>query len=195
MNKIATLLRTTAVYSDDGTKRYLLRKEWDQSRRTAAIIMLSPAEAGGIALDSTTMLVLNNASRLGFGGISILNLFAGLDQNTLKSGETGDDENIRTIVKEAEDADTVIYAPGVGRASNQAFQIRAGQVLLALKPYEKKLCCITTPDGSNKYLHPLYPGVRTWTLKPMTIEEVFPGAPAEAKESTVKKPIRKKTTA
>ena len=194
MKTIETTLKTTAIYSDDGKKRYLLRKVWDETKPKAAIIMLNPAEADGIALDSTTMLVLNNASRLGFGAISILNLFAEFADDPLKAGTTGDEENLKAIVAEAKEADTVIYAPGVGRASNQAFQIRAGQVLLALKGSESKLYCITTPDGSNKYLHPLYPGVRTWTLKHMTTAEVFPGAPAAAKETTVKKPIRKKTT-
>ena len=78
MKTINTTLTTTAIYSDKGDKRYLLRKAWDDTKPRLAIIMLAPSEASGIELDNTTMLVLNNASRLGYGSVSIVNLFATL---------------------------------------------------------------------------------------------------------------------
>ena len=65
MKSIVTTLTTEAVFSDDGVKRYLLRKTWDESKPKLAIIMLAPSEASGIELDTTTQLVLNNAARLG----------------------------------------------------------------------------------------------------------------------------------
>ena len=48
------------------SKRYLLQKRWDDSNLRLCIIMLSPSEAAGVALDRTTLLVLNNVSRLGY---------------------------------------------------------------------------------------------------------------------------------
>ena len=36
-----TAMQTTAIYSDDKTHRYLLRKEWDSEKKSAEIIMLS----------------------------------------------------------------------------------------------------------------------------------------------------------
>ena len=94
MKEIRTNLVTEAVFSDDQAKRYLLRKEWDSSKPKLAIIMLAPSEASGIELDSTTLLVLNNASRLEYGSVTVLNLFATLDDFTLKQAEETDSENL-----------------------------------------------------------------------------------------------------
>ena len=66
MNTITTTLTTEAVFDDTSTKRYLLKKSWDLSLPTLAIIMLVPSIASGVTMDSTTNLVLNNASELGF---------------------------------------------------------------------------------------------------------------------------------
>lgn len=78
MQTIQTNLTTEAIFSDDGAKRYLLRKTWDESKPALSIIMLAPSSASGIELDSSTQLVLNNAFRLGFGSVDVLNLFRNL---------------------------------------------------------------------------------------------------------------------
>ena len=98
MNIIDTTLTTHAVFSDDGRKRYLLSKSWDESKPKLAIVMLAPSEASGIALDSTTQLVLNNVTRLGYGSVAIVNLFATLNDFELKQAETEDSENMDAIV-------------------------------------------------------------------------------------------------
>lgn len=84
MEKIVATLTTEAVFSDDGLKRYLLRKTWDDTKPKLAIVMLAPSEASGIELDTTTQLVLNNSARLGYGSVSIVNLFATLNDFSLK---------------------------------------------------------------------------------------------------------------
>ena len=162
MNIIETTLTTQAVFSDDETKRYLLKKTWNASLPKLTICMLAPSIASGIELDSTTSLVLNNASALGFGSVSIVNLFATLGDFTLSEAEDEDPENLNAIVDACKDADLIIYAPGVGKAKLQAFQERSKQVLEALHPYEKKLKCLTNASGKAKLLHPLCPAVRKW---------------------------------
>ena len=94
MKIITTTLTTDAVFSDDGVKRYLLRKTWDSDKPKLAIIMLAPSEASAIELDTTTQLVINNAARLGYGTISVLNLFATVDDYGLRDGEDSDDVNL-----------------------------------------------------------------------------------------------------
>lgn len=84
MKTLVTELKTEAVYSDDGVKRYVLKKTWDDSKPRLTIVMLVSGGAGGIELDTTTQLVLNNASRLGFGGVNIVNLFATLNDFALE---------------------------------------------------------------------------------------------------------------
>ena len=93
MKNIKTTLITEAIFSDDGRKRYLLKKTWDEAKPELAIIMLAPSEAAGIELDTTTQLVLNNAARLGYGAVAITNLFATLNDFSLQMAEDEDPEN------------------------------------------------------------------------------------------------------
>ena len=69
MKTTKTVLTTETVFSDDGEKRYLLKKVWDEAKPKLAVVMLAPSEASGIELDNSTQLVLNNAVRLGFGSV------------------------------------------------------------------------------------------------------------------------------
>lgn len=188
MNTITTKLTTEAVFSDDGLKRYLLKKTWDPSLPTLAIIMLAPSIASGVAMDSTTTLVLNNASALGFGTVSIVNLFATLGDFSLTSAEFKDPENMKAILDAVKDADEVIYAPGVGKNKLQVFQERSTQVLTALRPYEKKLKCLTSASGKAKLLHPLCPAVRNWHLAELRLDELLSATePVEPKSPPKKK--------
>ena len=188
MNTITTTLTTEAVFSDDGLKRYLLKKTWDTSLPTLAIIMLAPSIASGVAMDSTTSLVLNNASALGFGSVSIVNLFATLGDFTLSQAKPEDPENMKAILDAVKDADEVIYAPGVGKNKLQVFQERYTQVLTALRPYEKKLKCLTSASGKAKLLHPLCPAVRKWHIAELRLDELHSATePVEPKSPPKKK--------
>lgn len=174
MNTIKTILTTEAVFNDTQTKRYLLKKTWQPELPKLTICMLAPSIAAGIELDSTTSLVLNNASALGFGSVSIVNLFATLGDFSLSESEAEDPENLKAIVDAAQSADVVIYAPGVGKAKLQVFQDRSRQVLEALRPFQKKLRCLTNASGKAKLLHPLCPAVRTWRISELPLEELLP---------------------
>lgn len=173
MNRITTTLTTVADFSDDGKKRYLLKKIWDGKKPSIAVIMFVPSEASGIELDSTTLLVLNNASRLGYGSVSIVNLFATLGDFKLERAENIDEQNLEIILQVAKEVDTVVYAAGVGKASNKSFIKRQRRVLEALKPYEKKLRCLSDKEGNSRFQHPLSPAVRTWYLSEMKISELI----------------------
>ena len=188
MNTIATTLTTEAVFDDTSTKRYLLKKAWDPSLPSLTIIMLAPSIASGVAMDSTTTLVLNNASALGFGSVSIVNLFATLGDFSLSKAEPEDPENLKAILSEAKDADVIIYAPGVGKNKLQVFQERSTQVLTALRPYEKKLKCLTSASGKTRLLHPLCPSVRKWNIAELRLDELLSTTdPVEPKSPSKKK--------
>jgi hypothetical protein len=187
MKTIETTLTTQAIFSEDETKRYLLKKTWNASLPKLTICMLAPSIASGIELDSTTSLVLNNASALGFGSVSIVNLFATLGDFSLTEAEDEDPENLDAIVDAVKSADVVIYAPGVGKAKLQVFQERSKQVLEALRPYQKKLRCLTNASGKAKLLHPLCPAVRTWHISELSVEELLPATDSVEPKSTPKK--------
>ena len=193
MKTQVTELRTEAVCSDDGSKRYLLRKTWDDGLPKLAVIMLCAGSAGAVALDTTTQLVLNNASRLGYGSVAIVNLFATLNDFTLKESTSEDAENLDAIVQEVIVAERVIYAPGTGKAKNKLFVEVQEQVLLALQPYEDKLCCLCDKEGGSRYLHPLSPRVREWHLSPLKISELIelPKTESETKRKSKGKAAKK----
>lgn len=172
MNTIKTTLATEAVFSDDDLKRYLLKKNWDDQKPKLAVVMLAPSDAGGIELDTTTQLVLNNAARLGYGSVAIVNLFATLNDFSLKQAEDEDPENMNVIVETAKDADLIVYAPGVGKAKSKVFQRRQEQVLRVLMPYEEKLHCLCSVNGGGRLQHPLSPSVRVWGLSPFKVSEL-----------------------
>ena len=179
---------TNLKFSDDNLDRYLLSKTWDTEKPSLAIIMIAPSEATGIALDSTTMLVLNHAARLGYGSVSILNLFARVNDFSLKYAEDEDPENLKAIVAAAQTADTIVYAAGVGKAANKQFQERQKQVLTALRPMEDKLHCLSNADGHARLQHPLSPAVRTWHLSPLKVSELVEEIkPEPAKKSKTRK--------
>ena len=173
MKTIETMMTTTAVFSDDGLKRYSLCKVWDDSKPKLAIIMLAPSEASGVEMDTTTQLVLNNAVRLGYGSVTTLNLFSTLGDYDLKQAEAEDGDNLKVIVESAKGADEVVYAAGVGKAKNKAFIERQQQVLNALQPFESKLRCLTNQGGQARFQHPLSPAVRVWYLSPFKISELL----------------------
>lgn len=173
MNTIKTILTTEALFSDDGTKRYLLRKVWDNKKPKLAIIMLAPSSSSGIELDTSTKLVINNADRLGYGAVDVLNLSAVLNDFSLQHTETEDKENIETILQSAKNADTIIYAAGVGKAKNKTFQQLQETVLNKLLPYENKLNCLTDSEGKSKFQHPLSPNVRVWNLLPFKVSDII----------------------
>lgn len=187
MNTIVTTLTTEAVFSDDGFKRYLLRKTWDEKKPKLMVIMLAPSAASGIELDNSTLLVLNNSARLGYGSVDVLNLFATLNDFSLKHAENEDAENTNAIIKSAEMADTIVYAAGVGKAKCKVFQERQKQVLEAIRPFEGKLNCLCSENGKARLQHPLSPAVRTWNLSPLKVSEIIEDA-TQAKPEQKKKP-------
>lgn len=170
---ITTTLITEAVFSDDSLKRYLLRKTWNTELPKLAIIMLAPSAASGIALDNTTSLVLNNADRLGYGSVAIVNLFATLNDFSLAHAEDEDPDNLKAILSICETADLIIWAPGTGKIKSKVFQKRQQQVLNALRPFESKLNCLTNADGKARLQHPLSPALKTWVLSPLSVNELI----------------------
>jgi hypothetical protein len=187
---ITTTLTTEAVFSNDGLKRYLLRKSWNTDLPQLAIIMLAPSAASGIALDNTTALVLNNASRLGYGSVAIVNLFATLGDYGLTHAEDEDPDNLKSILDICQNADQIVYAPGTGKAKSKVFQRRQEQVLNALRRYESKLNCLTNSEGKARLQHPLSPALKTWVLSPLAVNELIedskPASPTPKKRGMPK---------
>ena len=191
MNSIVSTITSIAQFSENGTKRFLLQKCWDSSKPSLAVVMLCPSYASAISMDSTSMLTLNNSERLGYGSVTILNLFATLNDFDLKQAEDEDPENLEVISECAKNADAILYCPGVGKNRNKTFLERQRQVLEVLRPMENKLFCLCDSNGKSRLQHPLTPSLRTWHLSPLLVSELIPTA---QKPQTAKKEIVPSTT-
>lgn len=148
-------IKTIAFFSKDKKKRYLLHISWDDSKPKACIIMTYPSTADEFIIDQTTMLCRNNAVRQGYGSISIVNLFCGLD---LTRPET-DRMNGSVLAEECAKAEIVIIAYGRGVAHTE----EKARLLEALKPYHEKLYTIVDSAG-QPFSHPLSPKARDWRV-------------------------------
>lgn len=191
MKEIISNLKTEIVMSEDEQHRYSLRKMWDGSKPSLAILMICPSSSGEVAVDTSTMLTLGNCYRLGYGSVTIVNLFSKVNDFGLKDAQDSDEQNLQAILKAAQEADCVVIGAGTGKAKNKVFQHRFEQVLTALLPYEAKLQCLCD-EGGSKGLHPLSPRVRQWHLCPckvcdfidVPIEEPEPKKKGKSKSST-----------
>lgn len=193
MKEITSNLRTEIVMSDDGAYRYSLRKTWDEQKPSLAIAMICPSSAGEVTVDASTMLTLGNCYRLGYGSVTIVNLFSKVNDFELKAVFDEDEENLKAILKAAESANCFVLGAGTGKAKNKVFQRRMEQVLMALRPYEEKLYCLCDEEGGSRGLHPLSPRLRRWCLSKCSVSEFIdiPMEEAEPKKKGKSKPSNK----
>ena len=191
MKEIVSNLKTVIVESEDGKRRLSLSKIWDGSKPSLAIVMICPSSSGEVAVDTSTALTMANSYRLGYGSVTILNLFSEVNNFELKGVEDTDEENIKAIVAAAEKSDSIVLAWGNGRMKNKDFQRRVEHVLTALRPFEKKWQVICDAKGGSRGSHPLAPRARQWHLssaslsdfKDIAIEEVLPKKKGKGKAS------------
>lgn len=176
-----TTIKTETVCSEDKTKRYSLSIEWDKSKKKAVVIMISAGQTNGVAFDNSTNLVLSNLVPLGYGSVTIVNLFATIGSGRAVIEKEQDEQNIKHIVNAATNADDVIFAVGTGHSTNKSFRERQKELLEQLTEYEDKLLCISDVGGQRFY-HPLCPKVRQWILTPFKISELIGEKEAIIKE-------------
>jgi hypothetical protein len=171
MKEIISNLRTEILASEDESQRYSLRKVWAEDKPSLAIVMMCPSSSGIVAVDASTALTIGNCYRLGYGSVTILNLFSTVNDFALQEAQEEDPENLSAIVATAEKADCLVLGAGTGKAKNKLFQKRLEQVLTALRPYESKLHCLCDENGGSRGLHPLSPRLRRWCLSKCSVSE------------------------
>ena len=162
-----SVMRTEVIFSDDQQQRYLLRKEWDKTKKKALVLMISPSYANQILIDMTTLFVINNLYRLDFGVAEIVNLFSAVDGSRSVKHEVMEaiKANQEQLVVSAERVDMIIIAWGKAGKNSKSIQKRQQDFLELLKPYEDKLYTIG--------MHPLAPQIRSeWNLKKFSVGEV-----------------------
>jgi hypothetical protein len=69
-------MEKSAILSPDKAFRYLLVRRWDVTKPTAVVILLNPSTADATTDDATIRKLYGFAERLGWGGFSVVNLYA-----------------------------------------------------------------------------------------------------------------------
>ncbi len=147
-----TFLRAGAIIID--LYRYLLWREWDPDGRRVLFIMLNPSTADGMMDDPTIRRCIGFAQALGFGSLSVTNLFgyrSTSPQALLSVADPIGTENDAHIVQASAQSATIIAAWGChGRYLDRD---RVVAELLNAQGYTL-FCFGHNQDGSPK--HPLY---------------------------------------
>ena len=107
------------------------------------VIMINPNTADTVNFDMTTMLVLNNVSRLGFGSVNIVNLYSRIMEK-LNLRFNGDDELIdddsdAVIEQYAAMSDAIIIAWGTIGKNTLRVRERQKYLLELIKQHAGKI--------------------------------------------------------
>jgi hypothetical protein len=183
MKTVENTVQTTAIFNEEGTERYLLRKiltpEADTKR--ACIITIYPASTDALLMDLTSCLIQNSIYLLGFTSYDALNISPKINPS---SGRLSDisPENMEQIKKSSKETTEkeggiIIIAWGSAGASNKKICKAQHEILRLLQPFSDKVYMIT--DGKNKNLHPLVPSLRgssngssSWILEKFSFPEL-----------------------
>jgi hypothetical protein len=108
-------MNKAAFISDDGRYRYWLSRDWDATKKRVMFVMLNPSTADASVDDPTIRKCVGFAQRLGYGGLSVYNLFAyrATDPKDLESaGYPVGPDNDEHIAAGLGMVDAVIFAWG-----------------------------------------------------------------------------------
>lgn len=163
MKIVKSTIKTEVVYDDSFDNKYLVRKEWDKNKKTALVIMKTAGDANEIVQDQTTMYVINNLAKLGYGSVTIMNLFPSVHN---QENHTSAIENLKFVQAEVPKADDVIIAVGTGIETNKEALKRLHMIVAILLDKKANILQIESAKGRRGF-HPLYPAVKNgWILVP-----------------------------
>lgn len=155
------MIKTEVTYDDEMINKYVVKKEWDKSKRKALILMKSAGLTDEIVQDQTTMYVMNNLTKLGYGSVVIMNLFPSLEGKETNGAAT---ENLKFIQEEVTKVDDVIIAVGTGIETNKEAQKRLHMIMAIFLDKKVNILQIESSRGRRGF-HPLYPAVKNgWKL-------------------------------
>lgn len=144
----------TATFSPCRRYRYTLSRNWDPDRPNLVFCMLNPSTADETQNDPTVERCQRRAERMGFGGVTVLNLFAYRSTDPAGLYQVEDPigpDNDTSILDVCRRAPMVICAWG----KHGKHQGRAAHVLTRLRAEAMPLYTLAVnKDGSPK--HPLY---------------------------------------
>ena len=188
-------IHTRAVFKDEN-HRLLLKKIWNEELPSAAILMSNAGAQPSIYhMDYTTMFCINSLSALGYGSVSIVNLFSKMTVKLDLKGDLQDltcAENTEHIVKAAEECKHFIVAIGSVASTYKKVADYQYNLFEKLRQYQDKIYVIADCLG-NQNLHPLARSLRgkSWTLVPYKLPQPTPTDKKNAQAEIDKTPTSK----
>ena len=165
MKSLKNVLRSEGIFSEDDMHRLSLKKTWNTKQPMVTVITKYLRFEGGVKVDLTTQLIVNNASEMGYGGVYLMNLFTNVNINDevddieLLTHENADDYLLKAI----EDSKEFILAWG-----SSSFKItthRIEEINHLLKDFSDKVKILINPSTKN-ISHPLNTKSRSfWTVE------------------------------
>lgn len=151
---MASSISKSAILSPCGSYRYALYRWWSREYPRVLFVMLNPSTADADTDDATIRSCTRVARWRGFGGITVVNLFAIRSTDPNKIYEFDDPvgpDNDFHLNFEASRHETIVCAWGAHPASRQ----RSHPVCSMLAMHRRILFCLgVTKSGAPK--HPLY---------------------------------------
>ena len=161
MKIIKSIIKTEVIYDEKMKNKYVVRKEWDKSKRKAIVLMKNAGLADGIVQDQSTMYVMNNLSKLGYGSVIIMNLLPSLEGKNTNESAT---ENLKCVQEEVTKVDDVIIAVGTGIETNKEALKQLHMIMAIFLDKKANILQIECPKGRRGF-HPLYPAIKNeWKL-------------------------------
>lgn len=143
-----------ALFDEEGLYRWRLWRVWDESRPRILWVLLNPSTANAHRDDPTLRRCIGYASRWGYGGVEVVNLFALCSTSPRVLGVASDsvgDANDAHIVAAALAAGLVVC----GWGAHPLAPARARLVVALLQDVGRSLHCIGLTKGGQPR-HPLY---------------------------------------
>ena len=153
LSAITSGLISSAVISDCGTYRYRLTRIWDESKPVMAWVMLNPSTADGSTDDPTIRRCINFAKAWGYGGITVVNLYAlrATDPKQLwQHQDPVGPDNDAELAKVAEQFPLVVLAWGSNAKPERT------TVVLRILSRARGLCTVLGWTKGGEPRHPLY---------------------------------------
>lgn len=171
MKILKSTLKTEVVFDDALANKYIVKKEWDKSKKSALVIMKSAGDTNEIVQDHTTMYVINNLAKLDYGSAVIMNLFPTIEgANTNESAV----ENLKRLQEEVTKVNDAVIAVGTGIETNKEAMKRLHMMVAILLDKKANILQIEGPKGRRGF-HPLYPAIKNeWKLVRYEHKETMP---------------------
>lgn len=159
------VLERTGIFSQSMDKRFEYTMERkDTGGKKILVICTNPASDNLLVVDTTTNYLMNNLFTMGYGVITLCNLFAEITDK-LHPIHAGDNTDNMDYIKEVlkRNYDEILLGFGNGYAGSKIVKEQKENLYKLLKPYAKKLVEIVDADEKYKTLktiHPLFAGQR-----------------------------------